>query len=339
MHASPLAKCPSCGRSVARAQVCDHCAAIEEEWARRPLRPIILPDGPGLSARDTLPTRRDGRWLMLFGLGAVMAAVFFVYHLIPSQEPSTVAVSPPQAAVNTSTPIIEIPRAVAATIGDAGIAPELRADSSAAFSGARPETDLRPSAARTPDLAVNTTAAQRTAVAARVNGAPDVVEAGDTLAAPAPPPPTIEPAAVAAPRVVRGAAATFTTSVVTGVVTGVVVKAVPDVTPPATTLIEESDVRSAVAHFVAGIRARSATNFDLLGFYGDGAEHRVSLRAAPPAIDAASATTRVAFELSLSKRDAVGRRFSRVLPVTMTITKRAGAVELSAVAFGALRKP
>jgi hypothetical protein len=104
-------------------------------------------------------------------------------------------------------------------------------------------------------------------------------------------------------------------------------------------LLDDGRIRAAVDDFVRGIRARATTNFDLSEFYAEGAEHSVTLHDAPSPATPTASSTRVAIELAITKRDAVGRRFSRRLPVAMTVANRDGRLHVSAVAFGALRKP
>lgn len=98
-------------------------------------------------------------------------------------------------------------------------------------------------------------------------------------------------------------------------------------------------MHAAVRNFVGGIRTRAAMNFDLAEFYATGIEHDVAVRSLPPLAGTSAASARVAIELSLSKRDAIGRTIVRVLPVAMTVSTRDRSSLISAVAFGALRKP
>jgi hypothetical protein len=103
--------------------------------------------------------------------------------------------------------------------------------------------------------------------------------------------------------------------------------------------LSSGELRSSVSKFVSSLRARAATNADLMEFYADGAEHRATLVLVPSAEFPAAASTRVSFDIRLSKYDAVGRVLTRILPVEMLVAKRNGEVRTSAVTFGSLRKP
>lgn len=102
---------------------------------------------------------------------------------------------------------------------------------------------------------------------------------------------------------------------------------------------DAGEVRSAADRFVADVKIGLRRNDELKQFFGDGAEHRAALLGAPTAITETATGVRATFDMRLSKFDAAGRPLTRIAPVTIDIVKRDGALNTSAVAIGALRKP
>ncbi len=102
---------------------------------------------------------------------------------------------------------------------------------------------------------------------------------------------------------------------------------------------DANDVRTAADRFIADVKGGLRRNDELRQFFGDGAEHRAALLGAPGAITETATGVRATFEMRISKFDAAGRPLTRIAPVTIDIVKRDGALNTSAVAIGALRKP
>ena len=102
---------------------------------------------------------------------------------------------------------------------------------------------------------------------------------------------------------------------------------------------DANDVRVAADRFVAEVKSGLRRTEELKQFFGDGAEHRAALLGAPMAVTETATGVRATFDMRLSKFDAAGRPLARVAPVTIDIVKRDGALNTSAVAIGALRKP
>jgi Bacterial Ig-like domain (group 2) len=102
---------------------------------------------------------------------------------------------------------------------------------------------------------------------------------------------------------------------------------------------DAGDIQSAVDRLLADLRRGTARTFEIIQFYGDGAEHRLALVAGPNTVSVIGSSVRVAFEMRLNKFDGAGRPVTRIVPVTMNVEKRDAAIMSSAVAIGALRKP
>ena len=102
---------------------------------------------------------------------------------------------------------------------------------------------------------------------------------------------------------------------------------------------DANEVRIAADRFVGDVKSGLRRNDELRQFFGDGAEHRAALLGAPSAISETATGVRATFDMRLSKFDAAGRPLTRIAPVTIDIVKREGALNTSAVAIGALRKP
>lgn len=102
---------------------------------------------------------------------------------------------------------------------------------------------------------------------------------------------------------------------------------------------DANEIRVAADRFVGEVKSGLRRNDELRQFFGDGAEHRAALLGAPSAITETATGVRATFDVRLSKFDAAGRPVTRIAPVTIDIVKREGALNTSAVAIGALRKP
>ncbi len=102
---------------------------------------------------------------------------------------------------------------------------------------------------------------------------------------------------------------------------------------------DANEIRVAADRFVGDVKSGLRRNDELRQFFGDGADHRAALLGAPSAISETATGVRATFDMRLSKFDAAGRPLTRIAPVTIDIVKREGALNTSAVAIGALRKP
>ncbi len=102
---------------------------------------------------------------------------------------------------------------------------------------------------------------------------------------------------------------------------------------------DANEIRVAADRFVGEVKSGLRRNDELKQFFGDGADHRAALLGAPSAVSETATGVRATFDMRLSKFDAAGRPLTRIVPVTIDIVKREGALNTSAVAIGALRKP
>ena len=121
----------------------------------------------------------------------------------------------------------------------------------------------------------------------------------------------------------------------------------PTPTPAAATPVRETrrteapdagDVRTAVDRLVAEVRRGGSRTFELIQFFGDGAEHRVTLVDVPTTIGTTGTSVRVTFQMRLQKYDGGGRPTTRLASVSMDVDKRDAVVTSSAVAISPLRK-
>lgn len=101
---------------------------------------------------------------------------------------------------------------------------------------------------------------------------------------------------------------------------------------------DAGDVRTAVDRLVSEVRRGGSRTFELIQFFGDGADHRVTLLDTPTTIGTTGTSVRVTFQMRLYKYDGGGRPTTRLASVSMDVDKRDAVVTSSAVAISPLRK-
>ncbi|MBC7843816.1 MAG: hypothetical protein H7099_15960 [Gemmatimonadaceae bacterium] len=346
---------------------------MRDVWAQRPQQqqqPLILPGTPGFNGGRLTPAPSHGRARTVMAAGVLGCAAFAAYLLLsrvtqpqrdsprtrgvaqalaaslpqstPSgiTEPAVMAMSDPVVGLNATVPERSEDTEGMAAPRTATVTPGARLyDSVRTLANATPDRSALVLSARV----LSAPAATAPVVIARVLAAGSTAPGSVAIASPVP---DIERNVVAAaPSVVDSASARSVAPSSRVAVDSIASTQTPPHSiaskAPLTTrdVLGNDDVRRVVDEFVRDIRARTEFNTDLQAFYHDGAAHRVALRSALPTLDAAATTARVSIELTIAKFDAVGRRETRILPVAMTIGKRTDLVAISAVAFGALRKP
>ena len=340
MPASVVALCPTCQSSLENgAVICARCRTVLHDDYLATAVPLLLPGTPGLSP-DPVAQARSARlvrlvaWSVLVtSVGATIGfAVAGESRVEPSREVRVAApVVEPQSFTDSIAPLVLAPTrvAVAAVPDSVSTLARVVADSASARNRVRVVT---------PRVAEVAVIPRRARIAVDTVPIATVTAAAPVAQRPVTPPPIVQAPvvreSVSRPIVVAERAAAAA--------------APPSPSPSAPPIVNDSplalrpdagDVRTAVDRFVGALRSVSRTSFDLGEFFGDGEEHRVTLVRAPATLRETLRSVRVSFELRLSKVDAAGRRFTRLLPVSLDVTRSDGAVSTSAVEFGSLRKP
>ena len=115
------------------------------------------------------------------------------------------------------------------------------------------------------------------------------------------------------------------------------------VTPPAPSPATESptrdDLRVVAERIADDVRTgRRRTGAALAEFFGDGAEHSVSVSGPPSVVSENGGRTRAEFTLRLARRNNVGVPERRAIAVTMDVSRRNQVATLESVSLGALTK-
>ena len=336
LHVSLTISCPACGSRIASdARSCIHCDSMARDWPGPALRPLILPGTAGFSEDSPARSRRDHRTVGLTLAMSVLAAATLIAVRVAEDKRDTPRVI---AATLGTTPVpleagstawVMLPAIVDAAPSDAAQRRETAPVALVDSAGAR-NVSTTPVPDRAPDVAPR---ADRLPYASlgvvRAAIVPDAALASSADSAVAP---------IAVARAVVTEAVSSPRSMAARVLDAPVIQR-DSIFATVSRRLDASDVRSAVTQFVTALPARTASNGDLMSFYGEGADHRVALMDDPSTVSAALTSVRVMFDIKLSKYDAVGRQLTRILPVSMIVAKRDGDVSASAVAFGVLRKP
>ncbi len=230
------------------------------------------------------------------------------------------------------------------TVETAIASAERRADSAAEVTsgGDVPsrETTTRPPA--TSPTRDDNAAARRAIDSARRVATTRGREAGSAARPPASPPGYVTPpTANVPPPTTRTAVPESTMSRASGTPPATVT------TPPASTTgaapVESpnaADLRTIASRIAADVSSgRLRPSPDLVRFFADGAEHKVSVGTTPAGAPSADGRVRTQFELSLSRYNAGGARENRVTVVRIEVAKRGGTPELISTEFGPVKRP
>ena len=113
----------------------------------------------------------------------------------------------------------------------------------------------------------------------------------------------------------------------------------PPVPSPATESPTRDDLRVVAERIADDVRTgRRRTGAALAEFFGDGAEHSVSVSGPPSVVSENGGRTRAEFTLRLARRNNVGVPERRAIAVTMDVSRRNQVATLESVSLGALTK-
>jgi hypothetical protein len=342
--------CPACGSRVASdARSCPHCTGMARSWTGPALRPLLLPGTTGFSDDLLERSRRERKLVSATIVMSVLLATLLIagriaddkrdQHRVLASQIGAIAAPESGAVVWATLRPLPAPERAQAPLPRSLTRMNRAAPTT---SNATLAQATAPEPVATPEPSTEPTSARATTVP---SSAPKPIAPQFVPLQPAPAPATSYASRdeIAASPIAPLAAIAATGEAPQRAVASRVVQA-PAVRSDAmfaaaSGRLDDNEVRSAVTHFVAALPARSAINGDLMAFYGNGAEHRVAIVDEPETVSGAPASVRVVFDIRLSKYDAIGRRQTRILPVSMIVAKRDGDVTASAVTFGTLRRP